>query len=124
MVEYKEHQNSDEDYDEFGRKKKKKTSMQNSENEEDDEEDEEGDLSKYDLWVCDEGKQDPVDKIGSTSSRSSSSCQKYLSPYKKSNLLEKAKEATSSISKSYTNNISSSKRSRSRSRSPAGRRYA
>lgn len=63
VVEYKERADSDDEYDEFGRKKKRRSQSQSDskedvkevakpqeeEEEEDDEDDEDGDLSKYDL---------------------------------------------------------------------------
>lgn len=83
VVEYKEHEDSDEDYDEFGRRKKKRTSINAENDEEDEEEDDGGDLSKYDLWGSDDEKPDPrsAKKIRSSSSCSSSSSQTYLSPF-------------------------------------------
>jgi predicted RNA-binding Zn-ribbon protein involved in translation (DUF1610 family) len=68
VVEYKEHEESDDEYDEFGRRKKKKSEEsekndtiktppkpvvvapdEEEEEEEDEDDDEDGDLSKYDL---------------------------------------------------------------------------
>lgn len=62
VVEYKEREDSDDEYDEFGRKKKKKSKtdedsnhedrdrkLDEEEEEEEEDEDDDGDLSKYDL---------------------------------------------------------------------------
>lgn len=70
IVEYKDRSESDDEFDEFGRRKKKRLNSKsalrsskqnvkvqqtkpNDEVEEDDDDDEDGDLSKYDLWGSD-----------------------------------------------------------------------
>ncbi|KAL5289743.1 ZRANB2 family protein [Megaselia abdita] len=136
VVEYKEHEDSDEDYDEFGRKKKKKQLRKSYENklvdEEDDEEDG-GDLSKYELWGSDDGKPETnLNKARSTSPCSSSSSNTYLSPSKRKKKMKNY--ITSSKSKQHkSDNINTTKKSpstssknckRSRSRSPACGRYS
>ncbi|TKS74695.1 zinc finger protein [Collichthys lucidus] len=88
-VEYIEREESDGEYDEFGRKKKKyrgktnstSSSKESEKKEDDDEEDEDGDLSKYDLDASDDDEDKAAKKKGSrsgssrsrSSSRSSSS---------------------------------------------------
>lgn len=88
VVEYKEREESDDEYDEFGRRKKRRSEISKSDNDEDnrakdfddeeeeDEDDEDGDLSKYDL--SDWGDVDTSNKESKSRSRSRSK-----SPYSK-----------------------------------------
>lgn len=117
VVEYKDRSESDDDYDEFGRRKKKRSGSnsrmrpisENSskkphnksrndddeeEEDEDDDDDDSGDLSKYDLWGSDTEDNRKNEKQSETKSH-------------------KRKQSSSSRS-------SSSSYSRSRSRSPRG----
>lgn len=84
VVEYKERQDSDDEYDEFGRKKKRRSERSRSDNDEDsrskdfaeeeddeeEEDDDDGDLSKYDL--SDWGIVDTSKNIGKSRSSSRS----------------------------------------------------
>eukprot|EP00090_Calanus_glacialis_P017694 TRINITY_DN274_c0_g1_i1.p1 TRINITY_DN274_c0_g1~~TRINITY_DN274_c0_g1_i1.p1 ORF type:complete len:328 (-),score=102.20 TRINITY_DN274_c0_g1_i1:92-1075(-) len=135
IVEYKEHVNSDDEYDDFGRRKnKKRTSdghvrkvvdkkatpdIPDEEDEEDDDDDE--DLSKYDLWGNEEetskdvknGKEDSkVVKRKKSPSSSRSRSRSYSRDKKK-----RSKRSRSSSSSSS----SGSSRSRSRSRNKSKR---
>lgn len=116
IVEYKDRSESDDEYDEFGRRKKKMSGsssrlnsisenvskkphkkLRNDEEDEDEEEDDDddnGDLSKYDLWGSD------------TEDNSKNLKQSETKPRKR---------------KHSSSSRSSSSRSRSRSRSPRGR---
>lgn len=85
IVEYKERQESDDEYDEFGRRKKRRSEISKSDNDEEesrskdfeqeeeedeDDEDDDGDLSKYDL--SDWGDVDTSNKESKSKSRSHS----------------------------------------------------
>lgn len=86
VVEYKEHEDSDDEYDEFGRKKKKKGGDDEDEKpeikkppvpaeeeeEEDEEDDEDGDLSKYDLSDWGDAENNAPNNSRSSRSRSRS----------------------------------------------------
>ncbi|XP_062280348.1 zinc finger Ran-binding domain-containing protein 2 isoform X2 [Scomber scombrus] len=125
-VEYIEREESDGEYDEFGRKKKKyrgKTSSTSSskesekkevvkgeEEEEDDEDDEEGDLSKYKL--DDDEEEDEEDNDGDLSKYDLDASDDDDKQAKK-----KGSRSGSSRSRSSSRSSSSSSRSRSRSRS-------
>ena len=79
-VEYKEREESDDEFDDLGRKKKKfkgqmirkpmeslvpdfpAHSDEEEEEEEEEDDDDDGDLSKYDLWGDDDGKDDKKDE--------------------------------------------------------------
>ncbi|KAM8746034.1 zinc finger Ran-binding domain-containing protein 2 isoform X1 [Acanthopagrus latus] len=124
-VEYIEREESDGEYDEFGRKKKKyrgKTSSTSSskdgekkevaakaedDEEEDEEDDEEGDLSKYKLDDDDEDEDGDLSKYDLDASEDDDD-----KPAKK-----KGSRSGSSRSRSSSRSSSSSSRSRSRSRS-------
>ncbi|XP_065087487.1 zinc finger Ran-binding domain-containing protein 2 isoform X2 [Ochlerotatus camptorhynchus] len=101
VVEYKDRSESDDEYDEFGRRKKKRSDSnsrfrsiseniskklykksRNDEEEDDDDDDDSGDLSKYDLWGSDtednrknvkQSETKPRKRKQTLSSRSSSS---------------------------------------------------
>uniref|UniRef100_H3CYS2 Zinc finger Ran-binding domain-containing protein 2 n=1 Tax=Tetraodon nigroviridis TaxID=99883 RepID=H3CYS2_TETNG len=120
-IEYIEREESDGEYDEFGRKKKKfrgkssnTTSSKESEGDvskykldDDDDEDEDGDLSKYDLDASDDEADKAAKKKGSRSGSSRSSSRSSSS-------------SSRSRSRSHSRSSSSSRsgsRSRSRSRS-------
>ncbi|XP_013855379.1 zinc finger Ran-binding domain-containing protein 2 isoform X1 [Austrofundulus limnaeus] len=128
-VEYIEREESDGEYDEFGRKKKKfrgknsstssskesekKTvSKEDEEEEEEDEEDEDGDLSKYKLDDDDEEEDD-----GDLSKYDLIASDDEEKPAKK-----KSSQSGSSRSSSRSSSSSSRSRSRSRSRSSSSSR--
>merc|ERR1719458_949374 len=115
-VEYKEREESDDEFDDLGRKKKKykmpykkpmivqsvpdpPSEPEEEEDEEEEDDDDEGDLSKYDLW----GDPDEDKKDGKEDNKTSNGNQ--------------AKEESSKVSESKrSSSSSSSSRSRSRSR--------
>lgn len=104
MVEYKKRDESDDEYDEFGRRKKRKDSSElklkshresfservckkssndcdNDDDDDDDEDDDNEDLSKYDLWGNDEeDKTVSMERNNRTNSRSSCSRSRSKSP--------------------------------------------
>jgi len=136
IVEYKEHVQSDDEYDDFGRPKKKKTrtssdgpnrksdekkatpDITDEEDEEDEEDD--GDLSKYDLWGNDEETSKDV-KNGKEDSKvikrkkSASSTRSRSRSYSRNRSRDKKKRSKRSRSSSSSSSSGSS-RSRSRSR--------
>lgn len=136
IVEYKEHVNSDDEYDDFGRRKnKKRTSdgyvrkvvdkkatpdIPDEEDEEDDDDDE--DLSKYDLWGNEEetskdvknGKEDSTKVVKRKKSPSSSRSRSRSYSRDKKKRSKRSRSSSSSSS-------SGSSRSRSRSRNKSKR---
>jgi len=131
IVEYKEHVSSDDEYDDFGRKKKKsrhsdvrkfekKASPEILDEEDDDEDDDDEDLSKYDLWGNDEetskdvknGKDDSKVMKRKKSPSSSRSRSRSYSRHRSRDKKKRSKRSRSSSSSSS----SGSSRSRSRSR--------
>ncbi|KAF8794189.1 zinc finger Ran-binding domain-containing protein 2-like [Argiope bruennichi] len=150
-VEYIEREESDGEYDEFGRKKKKyrgdekplKNKYQSlkdekvkeiskqkyeEEEEEDDEDDEDGDLSKYDLtgWGDDdeEGENDKSKKENSTSrSHSSASSRSSRSKSRSSSSSSRSSKSSHSSSDSEKPKLKNKRQySRSRSNSPERRK--
>lgn len=132
IVEYKEHVSSDDEYDDFGRKKKKSKHSENvrkiekkatpeiPDEEDDDEDDDDEDLSKYDLWGNDEettkdvknGKDDSKVMKRKKSPSSSRSRSRSYSRHRSRDKKKRSKRSRSSSSSSS----SGSSRSRSRSR--------
>ncbi|GBM83219.1 Zinc finger Ran-binding domain-containing protein 2 [Araneus ventricosus] len=150
-VEYIEREESDGEYDEFGRKKKKyrgdekpvKTKYQSlkdekvkenskhryeEEEEEDDDDDEDGDLSKYDLtgWGDDDedGEKDKSKKENSTSrSHSSASSRSSRSKSRSSSSSSRSSKSSHSSSDSEKPKLKHKRQySRSRSNSPEKRK--
>lgn len=92
VVEYKERQDSDDEYDEFGRRRKRRSERSRSDNEEensrskdfegeeeDEEDDDDGDLSKYDLsdWGDADTSNNPKSNSRSHSKSTSPHGKKY-----------------------------------------------
>lgn len=145
VVEYKERCDSDDEYDEFGRRKKRKDSKSKDTNhdnnkkratddEEDEDEDEEdgGDLSKYDLWGSDNEdnnkvKNTPNKKKSRSRSRSKSltrsrSHSHSSSTSSSSSRTSSSSSQSSSSHSSYSRSRSNSTNRRTRSRSRSSRR--
>ncbi|XP_072294519.1 zinc finger Ran-binding domain-containing protein 2 isoform X1 [Eucyclogobius newberryi] len=129
-VEYIEREESDGEYDEFGRKKKKfrgkasspssskesvkKESKPAEENEEEEEEEEDGDLSKYKL---DDDEEEEEDEDGDLSKYNLDSDEDEEKKEKEEKKEEEKKGSRSGSSRSRSSSRSSSSASRSRSRS-------
>jgi len=133
IVEYKDRQESDDEYDDFGRLKHKKKKAYtegriegsvvgydeleddepDQEEDEDEEEEDDGDLSKYDLWGADDQTNNDNNKNASndkSNNRSASRSKKTRS------------RSSSSSSSSRSRSRSRKKRSRSRSKKKSSRR--
>lgn len=135
VVEYKDREDSDEEYDEFGRKKKKfrgneaPTESKNvtkyeEEEEEDDDDEEDGDISAYKLDSDDddmEEKKDSHQKEESNKRRSRSRSRSYSRSRSRSRSRSDSRSYSSSSSYSRSRSRSSS---RSRSRKDRKRSYS
>ncbi|EDW08509.1 zinc finger Ran-binding domain-containing protein 2 [Drosophila mojavensis] len=142
VVEYKEREDSDSEYDEFGRRKKRKNNdrggdedsrnrgrdepkrarrsdIEGDEDEEEDDEDDDGDLSKYDLWGDNEVSSSNVKskETDNGTSNNSSSAKEKLMPGTTATSKRASRASTSSISSSSSTSSSSSSDSSSTSSS-------
>ncbi|XP_037924520.1 zinc finger Ran-binding domain-containing protein 2 [Hermetia illucens] len=143
VVEYKERHDSDDEYDEFGRRKKsrKEGSKQPANNkrtkddeEEDDDDDEDGgDLSKYDLWGSDSEEaaskpavanqsNSPRSKHSRSASKSGSRSRSGSGSSSGSSSSSRSSSSSSSRSSTSSRSSYSYSKSKSRSRSPSARR--
>jgi len=142
VVEYKERQDSDDEFDDFGRRKKKyRKEPQNpvgpkyqdepeEEEEEEEEEEDDDDLSKYDLWGNEEAG---TKEETQTSKPKSNSPKRSRSKSRSRNRNKRSRSSSSSSSDSSrsrsrgrrSRDRKGSKRSRSRQRGrKSGRRYS
>lgn len=151
VVEYKDRSDSDDEYDEFGRRKKRKSSSssrarstkdspskskkprqaeEDDEDEDDDEDDDNGDLSKYDLWGSDtedvsksEKRVEPKDHKDDYSSSSSSSSNSSSSSSSESSSCSRSRSRSPRGRTERNQDRQSNHRSRSRSNSPRYKRH-
>lgn len=147
IVEYKDRSDSDDEYDEFGRKKKRKPSVSsranpnrvspsrskkmhhaedddNEEEDDDEEDDDNGDLSKYDLWGSDAEDVAKSEKIFGQKNRKvdySSSSSSGSKSYSRSR--SRSPRSRTERNRDRQSNHRS-KRSRSRSNSPRYKRHS
>lgn len=153
IVEYKDRSDSDDEYDEFGRKKKRKSNVssrprpsrvspsrnkkshhakddgdEEEEDDDDDEDDDNGDLSKYDLWGSDTEDVSKSDKKVVQKNRkddysSSSSSSSESESYSRSRSRSRSPRERTERNRDRQSNYHS-KRSRSRSNSPRYKRHS